>query len=68
MLSAQGMDWAKIADLVGNRSPKLLADTYTHVLMDERELNYESLIAETPRRRAQWPPGVTDEPRSSIRN
>jgi hypothetical protein len=40
------MDWAKIAELVGNRSAKVLADTYTHVLMDEREIDYASVIAE----------------------
>ena len=33
-------------ELVGNRSAKVLADSYTHVLMDERELDYEALIAE----------------------
>ena len=26
-----------IAEMVGNRSPKVLADTYTHVLINERE-------------------------------
>ena len=31
---------------MGNRSPKVLSDTYTHVLMDERELDYEALIVE----------------------
>lgn len=46
LLHAQGHSWAEIAELVGNRSAKLLADTYTHVLMDERELDYASLIAE----------------------
>ena len=46
LLHAQGKSWAQIAELVGNRSAKLLSDTYTHVLMDERELNYEALIAE----------------------
>ncbi|HET9288099.1 MAG TPA: site-specific integrase [Gaiella sp.] len=46
LLHAQGKSWAEIAELVGNRSAKLLADTYTHVLMDERELDYGSIIAE----------------------
>jgi integrase len=46
LLHAQGMDWAQIADLGGNRSAKVLADTSTRVLMDERELDYEALIAE----------------------
>jgi hypothetical protein len=46
LLHAQGKSWAEIAELVGNRSAKLLADTYTHVLIDEREVDYESIIAE----------------------
>jgi integrase len=46
LLHAQGKSWAQIAELVGNRSPRLLSDTYTHVLMDERELDYENLITE----------------------
>jgi hypothetical protein len=29
-----------------HRSAKVLADTYTHVLMDERELDYEALFGE----------------------
>ena len=35
-----------IAEQVGNRSAKVLSDTYTHVLMDERELDYKALTAE----------------------
>ena len=46
VLHAQGKSWAQIAEQVGNRSAKVLSDTYTHVLMDERELDYEALIAE----------------------
>jgi integrase len=46
LLHAQGKTWAEIAELVGNRSAKLLADTYTHVLLDEREIDYASVIAE----------------------
>jgi integrase len=46
LLDAQGKTWAEIADLVGNRSAKVLSDTYTHVLMDERELDYARVIAE----------------------
>ncbi len=36
----------------GNRSPKVLSDTYTHVLMDERELDYEAADRRAPRRGA----------------
>ena len=46
LLHAQGYSWAEIAELVGNRSAKLLSDTYTHVLMDEREIDYAAVIAE----------------------
>ena len=45
---------AKIAELVGERSLKVTADTYTHVLMDER--NYASVIAE--RLRASGEPAL----------
>jgi integrase len=40
LLHAQGYSWAQISELVGNTSAKVLADTYTHVLMDEREIDY----------------------------
>ena len=45
LLHAQGKTWAEIAELV-DRSPKVLADTYTHVLMDEREIDYAAAIAD----------------------
>lgn len=31
---------------MGNRSAKLLSDTHTRVLMDEREIDYARVIAE----------------------
>ena len=46
LLHAQGYSWAEISELVGNASAKVLSDTYTHVLMDEREIDYASVIAE----------------------
>jgi integrase len=46
LLHAQGKTWAEISELVGNASAKVLSDTYTHVLMDERELDYVGVIAE----------------------
>jgi hypothetical protein len=55
--SRAGQDLAEIAPIVGNRSAKVLADTYTHVLIDERELDYTALIAE--RVKAQ---GASQEP------
>ena len=43
LLHLQGVPWARIAEFVGQRSLKVTADTYTHVLMDERELDYAAL-------------------------
>jgi hypothetical protein len=46
LLHLRGEPWARIGEFVGQRSLKVTADTYTHVLMDERELDYAELIAE----------------------
>jgi len=46
LMHARGMTWAQIGELVGNESAKVLSDRYTHVLMDERELDYAAIIAE----------------------
>ena len=46
VIRMQGSSWAQISELVGNASAKVLADTYTHVLMDEREVDYASVIGE----------------------
>jgi integrase len=45
LLHLRGMPWARIGEFVGQRSLKVTADTYTHVLMDERELDYSELLA-----------------------
>lgn len=45
LLHRQGRTWAEIGALVGQRSLKVTSDTYTHVLVDERELNYAMLVA-----------------------
>jgi integrase len=37
--------WALIGARVGQRSPSVTADTYTHVLLDDRELNHSALLA-----------------------
>jgi hypothetical protein len=33
-----------IGEFVGNRSKAVIADTYTHVLVDEAELDYAELL------------------------
>jgi hypothetical protein len=37
--------WARIGEFVGQRSLSVTADTYTHVLPDETELDYKALLA-----------------------
>jgi hypothetical protein len=37
--------WARIGEFVGQRSLSVTADTYTHVLSDETELDHEELLA-----------------------
>jgi hypothetical protein len=40
----QGETWALIGARVGQRSLSVTADTYTHVLLDDRELDLAELI------------------------
>ena len=44
LLHRQGRSWAEIARFVGQRKLSLTADTYTHVLIDGRELDYAELL------------------------
>jgi integrase len=44
LLHLRGMPWARIGEFVGQRSLIVTADTYTHVLLDERELDYRQLL------------------------
>ena len=46
LLHLRGVPWARIGEFVGQRSLSVTADTYTHVLADETEVNYEALLAE----------------------
>jgi integrase len=46
-LHRQGRTWAEIGALVGQRSLKVTSDTYTHVLIDSRELDYAALLDRT---------------------
>jgi len=36
----RGVPWVRIGEFVGQRSLKVTTDTYTHVLMYKRELDY----------------------------
>jgi integrase len=45
LLHAQGWSWAQIGEFVGQRNLAVTANTYTHVLLDETELDYEKLLA-----------------------
>ena len=42
----QGETWALIGARVGQRSLSVTADTYTHVLLDDRELDHAELVAQ----------------------
>jgi HNH endonuclease len=44
-LAPAGRTWAEIGRLVGQRKLSVTADTYTHVLIDGREADYEALLA-----------------------
>ena len=44
LLHRQGRSWAEIARFVGQRKLSVTADTYTHVLSDGQELDYEGML------------------------
>jgi integrase len=44
LMHLAGVPWARIGEQVGQRSLKVTSDTYTHVLADERELDYPELL------------------------
>jgi integrase len=44
LLHLAGVPWARIGEHVGQRSLRVTADTYSHVLADERELDYERIL------------------------
>lgn len=49
LLHKQGVSWAEIGELVGQRSRSVTADVYSHALVDPREVNRaELLIANVP--------------------
>src|SRR5262249_22682169 len=45
LLHRHGRSWAEIGVLVRQRSLRVTADTYTHVLIDGREVNLDGLLA-----------------------
>lgn len=44
LLHLRGVPWARIGAFVGQRKLSVTADTYTHVLMDETEVDYAMLL------------------------
>ena len=46
LLHLRGMPWARIGEFVGQRNLSVTAYTYTHVLLDETELDYHQLLFE----------------------
>lgn len=45
LLHLRGVPWARIGEFVGQRNLAVTANTYTHVLVDEAEVDYEALLA-----------------------
>jgi integrase len=45
LLYPRGVPWARIGELVGQVDLATTANTYTHVLMDEAEVDYDELLA-----------------------
>jgi integrase len=45
LLHLGGMPWARIGELVGHDDLMTTARTYTHVVADEGELDYESMLS-----------------------
>ena len=44
LLHLFGVPWARIGEHVGQRNLAVTANTYTHVLADELELDYETML------------------------
>lgn len=44
LLHLNGVPWARIGEHVGQRNLAVPANTYTHVLIDETELDYERML------------------------
>ena len=46
LLHLGGMPWARIGEYVGQRDLAVTANTYSHVIADTTELDYEAMLAE----------------------
>jgi integrase len=46
LLHLRGMPWARIGEFVGQRNLSVTANTYSHVLPDETEVDYAALLAD----------------------
>lgn len=44
LLHLRGVPWARIGEFVGQRKLSVTAETYTHVLSDETELDYGRML------------------------
>jgi integrase len=44
LMHQRGIPWVRIGEFVGQRDLAVTANTYTHVLADETELDYARLI------------------------
>lgn len=44
LLHRQGIDWARIGERVGQRHSTTTAETYTHVMLDAREVDWSALL------------------------
>jgi integrase len=49
LLHSRGWTWAQIGEFVGQRNLAVTANTYTHVLTEETELDYKQLLGEASR-------------------
>jgi integrase len=45
LLHLRGLPWARIGEFVGQRNLAVTANTYSHVLSDEMELDYRELLS-----------------------
>jgi integrase len=44
LLHLRGVPWARIGEFVGQRNLAVTANTYTHVLTDEAEVDYANVL------------------------
>jgi DNA modification methylase len=50
LLHLAGMPWARIGELVGHKDITTTSHVYTHVVADERKLDYSSLLGDVSSR------------------